>query len=197
MQKLEIAEKECGNEGFVTIEELSLSFETPAWDGLKDCESDVSRLLRSSMFKNETKEHIGAKINTEYLRIFALLHCAGRKSDKAIYLYELLQEGGLDRHKHISANDKDFKPVFEKMCSLATWELFPTASLIMEIDEIYSENDKLKLQEQVEALREDVFLEQIFGDESRLENDEFLKAVSNHKWCFKAAQFRNKLLAMA
>ena len=197
MQKLEIAEKESGSKGFVTIEELSSSFETPAWEGLRDYESDVSKLLRSNMFKNERKEHTATQIDTEYLRIFALLHCPGRKSDKAIYLHALLQEGDHTQYKHISANDKDFKPVFEKMCSIASWELFSTVAQIKDIDQIYSEDDKIKLQEQVETLREDIFLEQIFGNESRLETDEFIKAISCHKWCFKAAQFRSKLFAMA
>ena len=149
------------------------------------------------MFRNEKKRQSAGQIDFNFLKIFGLLHCAGTRSDKGKHLYALLQEGGLDRHKNISANDKDFKPVFEKMCSFATWELFTAARQISGINEIYSENDKIKLQEQVEVLREDVFLEQIFGDESRLENNDFLKAISKHSWCFCSVNIRKKLFGLA
>ena len=44
--------------------------------------------------------------------------------DKAKVLYDLLQEGGLEAHKQISATDKDMVPVFKKLCYFASVDIF-------------------------------------------------------------------------
>ena len=53
--------------------------------------------------------------------IFALINCAGKPVEKADVFYAMLQEGGIEQHKVISANDKDFKPLFHKMCAYSSW----------------------------------------------------------------------------
>ena len=121
MEILESADKKCGEKGFVTIEALSDELTTPAWEDLRNEESQLYKFLCSAMFKNERKGHDKDEIDTEYLRIFALLHCAGKAADKAHVYYEMLQEGGIEKHKTISANDKDFKPLFHKMCAYSSW----------------------------------------------------------------------------
>lgn len=79
-----------------------------------------------------------------------LLLCASERkdfSDKAEVFYGLLQEGGITKHTFISASDKDFPPVFEKMCRLATVELFDFAREFAGIECPYSEEDLTKLAE--------------------------------------------------
>ena len=78
-----------------------------------------------SAFKNEEKGHRAEQIDAQYLVCLGLLLCASEKKDledKAKVLYGLLQEGGITKHNFISAADKDFAPVFEKLCRLATVE---------------------------------------------------------------------------
>jgi len=70
-----------------------------------------------------------------------LLLCASESkdfSDKAEVFYGLLQEGGLSKHTYIAASDKDFKPVIEKLCRLATVELFDFAREFAGIECPYS-----------------------------------------------------------
>ena len=59
--------------------------------------------------------------------MFALLHCAGKPLDKAKTLYCLLQKGGFEKQKWIAAKDRDLLPVFNKMCSFVTHDIFELA----------------------------------------------------------------------
>ena len=99
MEILEAADKKCGEKGFVTIQSLSEELTTPAWEDLKNEESQLYKFLCSPIFKNQRKGHNKDEIDTEYLRIFALLHCAGKAVEKAHVYYEMLQEGGIEKHK--------------------------------------------------------------------------------------------------
>ena len=46
------------------------------------------------------------------------MHCSASSEDKANEMFRILQEEGLEKHKHISAGDKD------KMCEFATIDVF-------------------------------------------------------------------------
>ena len=121
-------------------------------------------MLTSPHFKNPKEERKEDQIEADYLKLIGLFHCAGKPRDKAVAFYAILQEGGMDRHQFISAQDKDLIPIFEKMCALATWELFDIAKSIGEVPEdIYNEDEVNNLKEQVEVLREDQYLEDVFG----------------------------------
>ena len=199
MEILETADKKQGGaKNFVTIEALSEMLTTPAWEDLKNEESQLYKFLCSPIFKNERKRHEKEEIDTEYLSIFALLHCAGKRSEKAHVFYTMLQEGGIEQHKMISANDKDFKPLFHKMCAYSSWQLFNALETLQIVEEVYASHEKLLMQQQVEALREEMFLEQVFGINARLEAEVFIKRVSESKnWCFSTVEIRKKLLALA
>jgi len=54
--KVEEAEKELGNQGFVTLEVMSQKFPTAAWAGLKDPNSMLGKALLSSAFKDPEKD---------------------------------------------------------------------------------------------------------------------------------------------
>ena len=56
--------------------------------------------------------------------MFSLFHCAGKPFDRATIFYGILQDGGLEAPEEISAHDKDFVPVFVKMCKLVTMDVF-------------------------------------------------------------------------
>jgi hypothetical protein len=55
---------------------------------------------------------------------YALLLCKASVSERTQMLYNLLQDGGRSVNPYISAGDKDIYPIFAKLCSLATLDLF-------------------------------------------------------------------------
>lgn len=123
-----------------------------------------------------------------------LLLCASEPkdlSDKAKVFYGLLQEGGISKHTFISASDKDFPPVFEKLCRLATVELFDFAHEFAGVECPYSKEDLTKLAEAHEHLREEKLLEEIYGSNSKLDNKEWLEAVTQKaKWVLNSKTLR-------
>jgi hypothetical protein len=54
-------------------------------------------------------------------------------------------------------------------------------------------------EDNVEAIREDQFLEEVYGAQSRLDNEAWVKVVASKKanWIFNAKDFRVKLFAQA
>ena len=177
---------------------MKAEFDTPAWAPLKEPDSNLCKFLTSSVFKNEAKGHTHEQLDTDYFRLWGLMHCGGLNRNKAIGLYGVLQEGGIDAHEFIAAGDKDLNPVFEKICAMACWDVFTAGAQIGGIDTIYSDSDIESLKNEIEAFREDVFLEDVFGVQSRLANEEWLEAVSKKAvWIFNAATIRKKLFELA
>lgn len=63
--------------------------------------------------------------------IFGVLHCGGDFSDKVTLLFIALQS--CPHHAHISHDDKDYKPVLEKIAKFATLDL---ADIMKSIDPV-------------------------------------------------------------
>jgi len=113
-----------------------------------------------------------------------------------------LQEGGLSAHEQITATDKDFKPAFERLCRLATKNIFKLAHAFGEdVADFYEDADveNMLSNDNIEVLIEDVFLEHVYGAKSRLPNEEWLEKVGSKegKWIYCAEEFRNKLMETA
>lgn len=156
------------------------------------------KFLSSGSFKDETKGHSAVQIDCDFLKVFGLLHCGGQPKDKATHFFAILQEGGVTKHQFISATDKDLEPIWNKVCGFATTELFTAAAQIGGIDEIYTKAEKASLEEQVEAFREDVFLEEVYGVASRLETEEWCEVIATKcNWCFNTVQIRKKMFELA
>ena len=137
-----------------------------------------------------------------YFCVFDLLEliCAGKPIDRATVLYGILQEGGLEAHEEISAGDKDFIPVFDKMASLVTKDVFNLTKRMGETNVTYSDDDIKKLldEETLEILREEQWLEDVYGAQSRLENSRWLEKVSGQgNWVFDSREFRKRIFAQA
>lgn len=116
----------------------------------------------------------GNQISVDLLVLFGLLHCQGKAIDKTAHLYNILQEGGVEKHDFISACDKDFPPTFEKLCAFATYDLFEQAEKLGHCKKIYDEQEIAQLKEKIEVIREDQFLEDVYGFKSKLPNDDWL-----------------------
>lgn len=169
------AEEECGGEGFVTLSALAKQLSTPAWAGLDDENSVIAGVLLSDEFKNPKKGHQADQIDKDYLMIFGLINCIDKRTpmEKARGFYEVLQEGGFERHEQISAGDKDFEPAFDKILALATVDLMGLANL-KGVE--YSDDDKDALREAFADVRED-WLDTVYDVSSTLVNSKWLEKV--------------------
>ena len=197
VEKVDEAEKAAGGNGHVTIDTLKAQFSTPAWASLGNNDSVLCKMLLSDAFKNEEKGQAADQIDRDWLVCYGLILCAGKPMDKATAFYNILQEGGLEAHKNISAGDKDLIPVFKQMCDLVTFHAFEAAKL-GGIGAKYSDDDLDALKESHEIVREDQLLEDIYGASSRLENDEWLKKQSKEAvWVFSSKELRKRLLEAA
>jgi len=180
----------------LTISDIKRVFTTPAWsEALKDDNSTLCHVLRHKVFKDEGMEQ--NELNPSYLTVFAILHCVGNPSDKATAFYNVLQDGGLALHKYISANDKDFAPVFKRMCGMVTYELFDMMNSIDGTKHLYSEDEREELKESHEFVREDDFLEEIYGKASKLTNKLWMVRVIGNTWIFDSKAFRKQVLDKA
>ena len=147
----------------------------------------------SEVFKNPKKGQENEQIDFEYLTLFGCLHCVQKKPHaKAVALYEVLQDGGLEAHTQISASDKDMAPTFNKLAELVTVDIFMLAE--DEIEKMYSVEEEQELRDHFEEVLEDMWLDDVYGPASRLDNELWLKAVETKgKWIFQSDEFRKKL----
>ena len=120
--------------------------------------------------------------------------------DRATILYGILQDGGLAAHEEISAGDKDFIPVFTKIASLVTKDIFDLTKACGETTIEYSTADIKKIldEDNLETLREEHWLEDVYGAQSRLANDQWLAKVSHEgNWIFRPKEMRVRIFAQA
>ena len=195
--KIAEAEEKSGVEGCVTLQSLRKVLPTQAWAPLSDNGSLLSKLLLSDAFKADGTPPQG--IDAQNLRCFALLHCVGKSIDKARALYEILQGvGGLQRHEQISASDKDFGPAFAKICSFASKDIFELANRLGDdVPQFYGDDEREKMTstDTLDALREDDWLEKVYGASSRLLNAEWLEKVQGDaSWITDPEEIRGKVL---
>ena len=125
-------------------------------------DSKIMKVLRHPALKNDAceKDH---HVAPEYLIALALLLCPGKSHEKSEELYGILQEGGLAHHTFISASDKDLPRLFQKFCDLVTINLFEMMEGISGVQPGYDEDELEKLKSAHEEVREDGFLEDVFG----------------------------------
>ena len=102
-------------------------------------------------------------------------------------------------HDQISANDKDFKPAFIKLCKLATVEIFKLAHQLGQGISDYYEEDEYELMvsnETMETMIEERFLETVYGAQSRVSGETWLENVSDGdkaEWILKAGDLREMI----
>ena len=168
---------------------------------MADPNSNLAKVLTSSAFKDSSKNQEADQIDAVYLKVFGLIHCSGKPIDKTNAFYEILQDGGYDQHEQISAGDKDFPPVFQKICEFVTVDAMKLAVQTGCADsEIYSEDEQKKLtaEDVIEVVREEIWLEDVFGANSRLTSDVWADNVSKKaNWIFDPKETRKKLFSEA
>ena len=97
---VERAEEQDGKQGFVTLVSLAYHLNTEAWAEIQQADSKLSQILLSDAFKDPEKNQTAESIDKDSLLIFGQFHCIDHAlpMEKAINLYELLQDGGLTAH---------------------------------------------------------------------------------------------------
>ena len=111
-----------------------------------------------------------------------MIHCSGKPIDKTNAFYCILQDGGFEKHTEISAGDKDFAPVFDKICAFSTTDVFKFALETGSVTEdVYTEDEKKKIghKDVFETVREEIWLEDVFGAQSRMESGAWVEKVKN------------------
>ena len=115
-------------------------------------------------------------------------------------MYGILQDGGLEAHEEISAGDKDLIPVFTKMSKLVTKDIFILTRKCGETNFAFDEGSIRKIldDENLEIIREEQWLDEVYGNSSRLANNMWLEKVSSvGKWIFSAVELRKKIFSTA
>ena len=131
-----------GDEEVVDLQQLAAVFNTQAWRGLKDKTSKVRQFLDQF----ETEQGSGS-YDYEILVIIGLLYCKDQRKpkDKAMALYNLLQDGGKEKHPQITANDKDWAIIADKMFEIATITVWSCDQNMLSSVGIYTEEETEKL----------------------------------------------------
>ena len=81
------------------------------------------------------------------------------------------------------------------MCTFATWGLFEFTARNYFVPPIYSASEYEKLKDNVIVVREDQFIEDVYGPHSRQTNQDWLNLVSGEvSWVLDAVELRNRLL---
>ena len=193
---IEEASEASGEGTFVTLKNLRKSLPTDAWADLEDRQSNLCKVILSAEFGCEETDSDDPKINADYLKMWALLHCKGNNKEKAVAFYEILQEGGLSAHEQISATDKDFIPSFLKIVQFASCDVIKFSVEVLGEEKLYSDDEVKKLTdpETIVDIREDIWLEDVYGATARLANDAWLEACSKGgNWIFKPEELRKKI----
>jgi hypothetical protein len=196
------AKKECGNESYVTLDSLVKHLTSPSWAPLKDPNSVVSKILLSGRFKDDDSGETEEQINFNILAMFALVMCSGKAVEKVEVFYNILQEGGVQDHSHISATDKDNYVSFNKIAKFCTVWLFEFASEHGGIDNIFADNMEalekvIDNDDEDESFYADI-LNDVYGNSSKLEFKDWCDAMTKLKpWFFNSSDLRKKIFEAA
>jgi len=177
---------------------LGKMFDTPAWHGLFEEGTDLYNLLIALPDSENGSVKVGP------LSLLALLWCRGEYKDKAEVLFQQLNPPGQNQDG-ISANDKDWDLVFDRLIFIASeWtqvQAKACKSLTIDVPEVYEGEltkraiKAFRLSEEEDNLDHMGFIMRLFGYESRLDKEDYNQAICDPKcnWIFQAEKVREHL----
>lgn len=136
-----------------------------SWSGLNDQGSELSQFLNTVCLDDND----GSKLSISKLRNLGLLWCEGDPSEKVPEFFENLQD---PFSKQISANDKDFKPNFEKLLLFATKMIVEQESIFMKQPKIVTDNQLEEIREKFDEISEE-FIDTVFDVEAKLDRKDW------------------------
>lgn len=168
----------------VSITQLRFAFKNDKnWKDLEDDNSLLLKILKSEFFKDE-KEGL---INIYALLLWGLLLCGGDNKMKARVFYDILQD---NLQETISAGDKDFPIIFNKLINLAT--LLPQ-QYIQESESAgpLQKFDTNKMDENFYEKIREIFLDEVYGLKSRWPRKVYMQLVEKKSnWIFSSQKIR-------
>ena len=193
------ADRESGGRGYVTIDTLKDQLIVPgveSWKDLANANSDIVQLLLSDLFKDDKRRLYANQIDTKALITFGLLHCADRSDprDKAMGFFDLLQDGGIEKHQFINFEDRDLPPRFARLCKMATTEVFSCPKC--PVPNSYSSSEST-LNGAIENIQE-TWLDDVHGDYGTLKVQAWLENVcSQGYYIFDVNDLRQRIFKEA
>ena len=155
-----------------------------AWGDLQNNNSVLVKVLKSSYFKGAEE----GTLSTDSLILYAILHSAADLRTRAHVLYDVLQD---NNQPFISASDKDFEPVFDKIVDLATKFVYSHVQLVAPAENPVSADKFDAITTFVNDSFREKFLDDVFGANSKLQREEWEKVVSTAgKWLLIPKEIR-------
>ena len=131
------------------------------------------------------------------LVMFGMLHSANLSDsrDRCIGLFELLQDGGIEKHQFCTASDKDIPPRFDQLFGMVSTKLFTCDAV--PIQNSYSNDDLMELERGFENVRE-TWLDDVHDCTNVLKSQDWIRMVTmNGSYIFDASEVRQKLFTEA
>ena len=195
----EAVQKAAGDNDWVSFDDLATELNTTLWKKVTDGSSALRKLLEQPAFQGENSDLDLGRIDKNKLIMFGLLNCVDSKKPmaKAKGLYCILQDGGFEKHDQIAASDKDYVPTFTDIVNLAGKDLFAAAKVVDDVDQVFDESDVEAMDGVIQELSDDL-LDDVYGNNSRLSNDDWLKAITTvGAWIFNPTEIRKRLVEKA
>ena len=193
---LEVAHAASGNDGFVTFQALASQFNSLAWADIRNKKSALWKFLAKNL-AHESSSELQPKLDYEKLVAMGLLLCqdAVKPKVKAKAMFSLLQ-GENSAHQHISAGDKDWKPLLENLFSLSTVLFIEGAN----VKALYTEAELDSLKDKFYEVGEendsaDALIDCIFEFSAKIKTTEFIEVMTSEKamWAFSPYEIRQRV----
>ena len=92
------------------------------------------------------------------------------------------------------SNDQCIITFFDRLCDLVCGELILQTAAIGGVENLYGDVEIQELRDSYELVREDEFLEDLYGQANFLESKEFLMKIDqNAKWIFNSVEVRKRI----
>ena len=186
--------QKSGSDDFILLEHMREEFDTPVWAKMiNDDESFLVKLLLSEQFRAEGQDF--GKIDPVAVLLLGILLCGGTVGEKVQVYWRTLQD---EEQEFIAATDKDFEPAFRKMINYVSSDMFRWEAENTGNNSPYTEDDYEKINDAYEELAETLFLDEVFGNASKMDKDAYMAAVIERAgWVFNADTFRDKIVEKA
>ena len=162
---------------------------------MENSETPTFQILQSDEFKDE---FLPNSIRIDVLLSFALLHCHNEQGASAKVFYQVLQSGGVSSQATISHDDKDFKPVFETMCKLASTHIIHYYEAFGEGRDAYTKAERKTIEEAIKEVHTE-WIELVFDVDCKLVALDWMKKVDSAEcnWIFNPKAIRERLFEHA
>ena len=117
-------------------------------------------------------------------------------------MYKIFCDAQLNTVDHprlyLMSNDWCIIAFFDKLCDLVCSELILQAASIGGVENLYGNDEIQELRDSYELVREDEFLEDLYGEVSHLEPKDFLMNVDKKAyWIFDSVEVRKRIHEVA